>query len=140
LSVETNTARVNVIGLRGELLVTERLISLGWIVSVPIGHDTIYDIIAHKGNHLHKVQIKCTESLKKLAGSNAPSFQFSCKHGKSNSSYSKEDVDFFVFTALDCVKFWVLPVNAVKGTHVKIYTGPKCKYGNYENAWNLLET
>ena len=140
MSDETKTARVNAIGLRGELLVTERLIALGWAVSVPIGHQSVYDVIAHKEKYLHKVQIKCTESLMKFVGSNAPSFQFSCKHGKANHSYSKDEVDFFIFCALDCVKFWVLPVNAVKGTHVKIYTGPKCKYGNYENAWNLLET
>jgi len=126
-------------GLRGELLVTEKLISLDWNVSVPVGHQTVYDFIIQKGKYLHKVQVKSTESLSSVSGKNIPAFQFSCKKGKYHTSYSKADIDFFIFCALDCIKFWVLPINEVKGTTIKIYTGSRCKYTSYENAWNLLE-
>jgi hypothetical protein len=128
------------IGLRGELLVTEKLISLGWSVSIPVGQQTVYDFIIQKGKNLHKVQVKSTESLSNSSKSNTPVFQFSCKHGKSHISYSKADIDFFIFCALDCIKFWILPIAAVKGTTIKIYTGSICKYTSYENAWTLFET
>jgi hypothetical protein len=136
---EPKTTRVNDIGLRGELIVAEKLISLGWSVATPMGSHTYYDLLIHKDSYLKKVQVKSTESLTRTVGSNAPSFQFSCRHGKTHRNYSKDEVDFFIFCALDCAKFWVLPINSVKTTHVKIYTGPKCKYSNYENAWTLLE-
>jgi len=127
-------------GLRGELLVTEKLISLDWNVSVPVGQQTVYDFIIQKGKRLHKVQVKSTEGLSSCSKANTSVFQFSCKRGKSHTSYSKSDVDFFIFCALDCIKFWVLPIAVVKSTTVKIYTGSRCKYTSYENAWTLLET
>lgn len=134
------TKKYRTIGQRGEFLVAEKLLEHGWDIAHPLSDSSSFDLLASKGDKIWRIQIKTTQSLVLYSGENSPNFHFQTNHGcKTKVMYDKSTVDFFIFCALDCAKFWVLPFDTVKSVTTKIYGGKKCRYTIYENAWELLE-
>ena len=66
--------------------------------------------------------------------------EFQLARGPSSKTRCTADqVDFFVFCALDSQRFWVLPFEAATVVTLKIYNGEDTKLHRYEDAWILLE-
>jgi len=141
LPKSTQTKNHRTIGQRGELLVAEKLLEHGWDIAHPLSDSSSFDLLISKDDKLWRIQIKTTQGLIMRKSYTSPNFQFQTNRGcRVKSMYDKSLVDFFIFCALDCLKFWVLPFAAVRNVTTKIYGGRKCKFAIYENAWALLET
>jgi len=121
-------------------LVAEKLLEHGWDVAHSLGGGSSFDLLVSKDSRIWRIQVKATQGLVMYGGSSSPNFQFHTNRGcKTKVLYDKSLVDFFVFCALDCLKFWILPFAAVSCMTTKIYGGKNCKYAIYENAWELLD-
>jgi hypothetical protein len=141
LPKSTQTKSSRSIGQRGEFLVAEKLLEHGWDIAHPLSDSSPFDLLVSKGDRIWRIQIKTTRGLIMYKSSTSPNFQFQTNHGcRVKSMYDKALVDFFIFCALDCMKFWVLPFVAVRSMTTKIYGGRNCKFAIYANAWDLLET
>ena len=55
---------MNATGTRGELLVAEKLIKLGFHVSIPLD-ETQFDLICTLKEKSHRIQVKCTGGIEK---------------------------------------------------------------------------
>ena len=128
-------------GVRGELLVSEKLISKGWSVAKPIGDGDPYDLLACKEAKSLRIQIKSTLGAHSYKSHPSPHYQFQLAHGLSSKKrYSKEEVDFFICCALDVKRFWIIPFEDATVLTLKIYNGEAgSKFHRYEDAWILLE-
>ena len=126
-------------GVRGELLVAEKLISKGWAVSIPIGDSDPFDIVANKDDKVRRIQVKTT-LVQHTYPSSRPHYQFQLAKGKSSKSpYLIGQVDFFVCCALDSLRFWVIPFPEVRTITAKVYNGNKGRFCKFEQAWHLLD-
>jgi len=126
-------------GVRGELLVAEKLISMGWAASIPIGDSDPFDIVANKNDKVRRIQVKTT-LVQRTYPSSRPHYQFQLAKGKSSKTpYSAGQVDFFVCCALDSLRFWVIPLPEVRTITAKIYSGNKGRFRKFEGAWHLLD-
>ena len=121
-------------------MVAEKLLEHGWDIAHPLSDSSPFDLLVSKGDRIWRIQIKTTRGLIMYKSSTSPNFQFQTNHGcRVKSMYDKALVDFFIFCALDCMKFWVLPFVAVRSMTTKIYGGRNCKFAIYANAWELLD-
>ena len=126
-------------GVRGELLVAEKLISKGWAVSLPIGDCDPFDIVANKDDKVRRIQVKTTLSQHTYRACSAH-YQFQLAKGKSSKTpYLSGQVDFFICCALDSLRFWVIPFSEVRTITAKIYNGDKGRFNKFEGAWRLLD-
>ena len=127
-------------GVRGELLVAEKLISKGWAVSLPIGDSDPFDIIANKDDKVRRIQVKTTMNQHTYP-SNRKHYQFQLAKGKApkKTPYLEGQVDFFICCALDSLRFWVIQFTEVRTITAKIYSGEKTRYFKFEGAWHLLD-
>jgi hypothetical protein len=127
-------------GVRGELLVAEKLISKGWAVSIPIGDSDPFDIVANKDDKVRRIQVKTTLNQHSYSAGASPHYQFQLAKGKSSKTpYLSGQVDFFVCCALDSLRFWVIPFPEVRTITAKIYNGNKGRFYKFEGAWHLLD-
>lgn len=128
-------------GVRGELLVAEKLISKGWAVSLPVGDNDPFDIIANREGKIRRIQVKTTLGIHEYPTSR-PHYQFQLAKGKSSKTrYNGGQIDFFVCCALDSLRFWVIPLTETGTVTAKIYsgTGNKSRFAKFEDAWGLLD-
>ena len=126
-------------GVRGELLVAEKLISKGWAVSFPIGDSDPFDIITNRDDKVRRIQVKTTLSQHTYPSSRTH-YQFQLAKGKSSKTpYLEGQVDFFICCALDSLRFWVIPFTEVRTITAKIYSGNKGRFCKFEGAWHLLD-
>lgn len=125
-------------GSRGELLVAEKLIANGWVVSWPIGDSEPFDLLASKGEKTLKIQVKSTLRPQFPRGK-GQHYQFHFKHGAGKArSYEPGTVDVFVCVALDTKRFWVIDCRDKPKPSMKIY-GAGSKYAQTEDNWAALE-
>jgi hypothetical protein len=125
------------LGDRGELLVAQELIERNWNVAFPFGDNARYDIIAERNRYFCRIQVKSTEQVI-VTPSHGPHYAFSLCHGKLvKESYNKDVIDFFICCAIQCKRFWVLPIEAINCKTLKVFLDGK-KYHEYEGAWDLL--
>ena len=125
-------------GQRGELLVAEKLISKGWDVADPLGHNHAYDLLAIKGDKILKIQVKATVEYK-TRHKQGFYWQFNTSKGRHrNTKYEVAEVDFFILVALDVSKYWIVPYKNLTAICVKIGAGDN-KYRKFEDAWEVLD-
>lgn len=127
-------------GARGELLVAERLMAHGWVVTAPLATAAQYDLLAVKGGGVfRRVQVKTTASQHRYKSAR-PHYQFQLARGLgSKKRYSPDELDFFVCCALDSRRFWVIPYGSVTVITLKIYNGSESRIHDNESAWGLLD-
>lgn len=113
-------------GLTNELLCQYYLTSLGYNVSVPLGEDCKYDMIADFNGILTRIQVKhCS------VGDNGISISLASTSLKSDGiikrSYSKNDIDFFA--TFYNGKMYMIPVEEC-GTVAKTLSFEVSKYAS----------
>lgn len=100
----------NTIGKITEIKVLEKVIELGYSVSVPFGDKDRYDQIWDINGKLFRIQIKTS----RWKNEDCKAINFSCKTSYSRASgvrqhkYTKDDIDFFATYWNE--KVYVIPV------------------------------
>jgi|9_EtaG_2_1085328.scaffolds.fasta_scaffold122449_2 hypothetical protein len=130
---------MNATGTRGELLVAEKLIKLGFHVSIPLD-ETQFDLICTLKEKSHRIQVKCTGGIEKAKQPNSnPRYNFNLSRGNSRKiSYTHADCDFIICLAMDASRYWIIPVEEIDIKILKIPANGSSKYCKYEYRWDLI--
>ncbi len=124
-------------GTRGELLVAEILIGKGFHVSLPLD-ETQFDLVATSGEKSFRLQVKCTSGPAN-DWRRTHRYNFNITRGNSTrKAYTFNDCDFLICIALDTRRFWVIPIEDIKTSSLKIAAASKSKYSKYEGRWDLI--
>jgi len=117
--------------------VAEELIRQGFHVSLPLD-ETQFDLVATNGKKSFRIQVKST--AKPLKDYNKPKrYHFNITHGNSKKeTYTLQDCDFLVCVALDNRRFWVIPIESITVSSLKIPPNKSSKYSKYEGRWDLM--
>jgi hypothetical protein len=101
-------------GDTGEMLFMAECVLRGLSVSVPFGHNNIYDVVVEGfSGKLYKVQVKMASGIDK----NGTGYRFhGCRHG----------VDAFAFLCAD--KWFILPAKLVNFKTMRVYEKKHEKY------------
>jgi hypothetical protein len=126
-------------GTRGELLVAEKLIGLGFHVSIPLD-ETQFDSVATFNEKSFRIQVKCTGGFEKCQRRNcSPRYNFNLSRGSSRKvQYTQSDCDFIICLAMDSSRYWIIPVEDIAVKILKIPANGSSKYSKYENRWDLI--
>ena len=101
------------IGNLTELQCITAFYALGCDVSIPFGNSQKYDIIIDYKNHLYKVQIKHANDKNGELFSIKTRWQGHNTNGYTQTSYTKEDIDFFATYYKD--NLYLIPVEECSG-------------------------
>lgn len=83
-------------GITTELLVAQKFIELGFIVSVPYGNNSRYDMIVDTDKERYRIQVKHASLNENGSYTINTSNTVSTTTRRERKYYSKEDVDFIV--------------------------------------------
>lgn len=123
-------------GITTELEVAMKLIELGYIVSVPYGNNSRYDLLVDTDNDIYRIQVKHAKQNSngsytvKTANSVSTTTKREVKH------YSKNDVDFIMTIIED--QLVVIPIEIVANSESKVFRTELPQYGSKSNC-NLIE-
>lgn len=126
-------------GTRGELLVAEKLIELGFHVSIPLD-ETQFDLVATHGEKSFRIQVKCTGGMEKTPRpTSCPRYNFNLSRGSSRKiTYTHADCDFIICLAMDSSRYWIIPVEDIASKILKIPANGSSKFCKYEYRWDLI--
>jgi len=148
------------IGTYYEVRTILELLNKGFIVSRPEGGKAPYDIISDYRGNLNRIQIKYTNSLRKVkslgAGKksravNQREYQIPLYRGtKKRTLYTKADCDFIIMVCGKVPDYYIIPIETISGSSLHLhpdypYTDHKYNYSvqepkhhKYKDAWDLL--
>lgn len=91
-------------GRKAELIVMAEAAKRGYMVAVPMGHDSKYDLIVERNGKLERVQCKYTQS-------NADTMRVACRSASEwvNYKYTAEDIDWIAVYDETTDKCYYLP-------------------------------
>lgn len=123
-------------GITTELLVAQKFIEKGYIVSIPYGNNSRYDMIVDTDKARYRIQVKHA-SINENGSYTINTSNTVCNaSGNSRKYYTKEDVDFIVSVIKDTLV--VIPVEMIEHSQSKIFRTELPKYGAKSNC-NLIE-
>ena len=108
-------------GLETELECQLRFIKMGYLVSVPIGQDSRYDMVIDIDKKLYKIQIKTSrpnDSANEGLMFSTASNRMNHTQGNIRQKYSKEDVDFF--TTIYQNEMYLIPIELCTGAEKRL--------------------
>jgi len=118
-------------------MVSQQLTKRGWTVCVPMvgGNASHFDLVAAKGELVHRVQVKASS---RLCETGAYVWGTS-KGSEGKSSYSPADFDFIVLVFVtEPALYLVMPI--AEASKVKtVKTKVNGKYWPFHERWDLLE-
>jgi hypothetical protein len=117
-------------GAIGELQFAINCLKRGINASMPVLHNSRYDVVTEYNGLFYRVQVKSTLS-KDLDKSNTISWFM-------DSSYSSKEIDFFAFYISDKDTNIIVPIHELDGKRRIRYTEGG-KYEKYINAFDLLK-
>jgi len=85
-----------VTGERSEAAFLHQATNREFGIAKPWGDSRRYDFILDNGSRLHRVQVKCTESIRARAYETRATYSF----GKGRAVYTKKDIDFIAAHSL----------------------------------------
>ena len=123
-------------GITTELIVAQKFIEKGYIVSIPYGSNSRYDMIVDNNKERYRIQVKHASINDNGSYTVCTSNTVSTATKKSRKFYSKEDVDFIV-TVIEN-QLVVIPVEMVEHSQSKIFRTVLPQYGS-KSSCNLIE-
>lgn len=127
-----------VTGALGELMVAHQLTKRGWTVCIPMvgGNASHFDLIAAKGQLVHRVQVKASSRL----CTNTGAYVWGTSKGSGGKvAYSPADFDFIILVFVTKPALYlVMPVKVVSRVKT-VKTKPNGKYWPFHERWDLLE-
>ena len=125
-----------VLGITTELLVAQKFIEYGYIVSIPYGNNSRYDMIVDTDIHRYRIQIK--HATKNDNGSytvqTCNSITTATKHERKY--YNKQDVDFLVSIIEN--QLVVIPVEMIEHSATKVFRVILPEFGS-KSKCNLIQ-
>jgi hypothetical protein len=129
-----------VTGERSEAAFLNKAAGLGFGVAKPWGDSRRYDFILDNGSCLHRVQVKCTESIRARAYETRATFTT----GKSRAAYTKKDIDFIAAHVVPLDIWYIIPVEiCTPAPMLRFYPHRKAKrmrLESYREAWHHLQS
>jgi len=130
-------------GERSEAAFLNRAAGLGFGVAKPWGDSRRYDFILDNGTGLHRVQVKCTESIRARAYETRATYTV----GKGRAVYTRADVDFIAAHVVPLDIWYIIPVEiCTPAPMLRFYPtakpkkcawNPTAKPGTYSNPKHL---
>jgi len=129
-----------VTGERSEAAFLHKAATLEFGVAKPWGDSRRYDFILDNGSCLHRVQVKCTESIRARAYETRATYTT----GKGRAVYTKKDIDFIAAHVVPLDIWYIIPVEiCTPAPMLRFYPHRKAKkirLEPYREAWNLLQS
>jgi hypothetical protein len=128
-------SRTNNKGDISEVAIMLDLIDKGYKVSIPYGHDCIYDLIVDRGNKLEKIQVKTATKDKN-------GLRIRCRYRVGNiksAKYTKEDIDWIAAYDLSSKSCHYIPAEKLGDGRVTISLRTSGKWKNCLQANDFLE-
>ena len=123
-------------GITTELIVAQKFIEKGYIVSIPYGNNSRYDMIVDTDKNRYRIQVKHASINDNGSYTVNTSNTVTTASGNSKKYYTKGDVDFIVTVIED--QLVVIPVEMVEHSQSKIFRTVLPQYGAKSNC-NLIE-
>jgi hypothetical protein len=109
-------------------------------IAKPWGDSRRYDFILDNGSRLHRIQIKCTESIRARAYETRATYSL----GKGRAVYTKKDIDFIAAHVVPLDIWYIIPVEiCTPQPMLRFYphrTARKMRLEPYREAWHLLQS
>ena len=125
-------------GEKSEAAFLARAAGLGLGVAKPWGDSRRYDFILDNGECLHRVQVKCTESLRARAYETRATYS----SGKGRAVYTRKDIDFLAAHVVPLDLWYIIPVEECESAPMlRFYphrTGKQMRLECYREAWNQV--
>jgi PD-(D/E)XK nuclease superfamily protein len=126
-------------GERSEAAYLSRSIALGFGVARPWGDSLRYDFILDNGECLHRIQVKCTESIRARAYETRATYTV----GNKRAVYTKKDIDFIAAHVVPLDVWYIIPVEVcTPRPMLRFYPHRKAKrirLEKYREAWYQLK-
>jgi hexokinase len=123
-------------GIGTELLCAVKFIERGYIVSVPYGNNSRYDIVVDLGGLFIRVQCKTASLNKNGSYTISTSNMVSTTTQRKVKHYTKNQIDFIGSIIEDMLV--LIPVSEIEKTKSKIFRTELPKHGTKSNC-NLIE-
>ena len=108
-------------------------------IAKPWGDSRRYDFILDNGRRLHRIQIKCTESIRMQAYETRATYSL----GKGRAVYTKDDIDFIAAHVVPLDIWYIIPVEiCTPQPMLRFYPhrqAKKMRLEPYREAWHLLQ-
>jgi PD-(D/E)XK endonuclease len=108
-------------------------------IAKPWGDSRRYDFILDNGRRLHRIQIKCTESIRAQAYETRATYSV----GKGRAVYTKDDIDFIAAHVVPLDIWYIIPVEiCTPAPMLRFYPhrqAKKMRLEPYREAWHLLQ-
>jgi hypothetical protein len=128
-----------VTGERSEAAFLHQAANRNFGIAKPWGDSRRYDFILDNGSRLHRIQVKCTESIRAQAYETRATYSV----GKGRAVYTKKDIDFIAAHVVPLDIWYIIPVEVcTPAPMLRFYPHRKAKKMRlepYREAWHLLE-
>ena len=128
-----------VIGERSEANFLSQATNRNFGVAKPWGDSRRYDFILDNAGHLHRIQIKCTESVRARAYETRATYTT----GKTRAVYTKKDIDFIAAHVFPLDIWYIIPVEVcTPAPMLRFYphrAAKQMRLEKYREAWHLFE-
>jgi hypothetical protein len=129
-----------VTGERSEAAFLNQATNRDFGIAKPWGDSRRYDFILDNGSRLHRVQVKCTESIRMRAYETRATYTT----GKGRAVYTKKDIDFIAAHVVPLDIWYIIPVEiCTPAPMLRFYPHRKAKKMRlepYREAWHLLQS
>ena len=123
-------------GLTTELICMQKFIELGYIVSVPYGNNSRYDLLVDNGTTIWKVQCKTAKLNENGSYTIQTCNKVSTTTQRRVKHYTKDEIDFIASVIQN--QLVIIPVELIEKTASKVFRTELPKYGAKSNC-NLIE-
>ena len=127
-----------VTGEKSEAAFLAKAAGLGLGVAKPWGDSRRYDFILDNGECLHRIQVKCTESVRMRAYETRAMYTT----GKGRAVCTKKDIDFIAAHVIPLDLWYIVPVEVcMPAPMLRFYPHRKAKRMRlepYREAWNQV--
>lgn len=123
-------------GITTELLCAQKFIELGFIVSIPYGNNSRYDLLVDTGQQIFRIQCKTASLNDNNSYTVNTSNSVSTTTQRRTKHYTREDIDFIV-TVIDN-QLVLIPVELIESSKSKIFRTELPKYGT-KSTCNLIQ-
>ncbi len=123
-------------GLTTELICMQKFIELGYIVSVPYGNNSRYDLLVDNGATIWKIQCKTAKLNENGSYTIQTCNKVSTTTQRRVKHYTKDEIDFIASVIQN--QLVIIPVELIEKTASKIFRTELPKYGAKSNC-NLIE-
>jgi len=129
-----------VTGERSEANFLSKAAARDFGIAKPWGDSRRYDFILDNGERLHRIQVKCTESIRARAYETRATYTT----GKGRAVYTKKDIDFIAAHVVPLDIWYIIPVEVcTPAPMLRFYPHRKAKKMRlepYREAWHLLQS